>query len=79
MDKIINTLLIELATGNVLGNVCYENIVTDHLTAQLLCSCSELFWHMQSRLPHGVAQLHHVQIRNLRVAHSSPLCLVIDV
>ena len=51
--------------------LCCENIVTDHLTAQLLCSCSELFWHdMQSRFPHNVAQMHHVQIRDLRVPHS---------
>ena len=37
-----------------------ENIVADHLTAQLPCSCSELFWHMQSRFPHDVAQMHYV-------------------
>ena len=57
--------------------LCCENIVTDHLTAQLLCSCSELFWHMQSRSPHDVAQMHHVQSRDLRVHYSSPLCLLI--
>ena len=59
--------------------LCCENIVADHLTAQLLGSCSGLFWHMQSRIPHDVAQMHHVQIRGLRVPHSSPLCLLIDV
>ena len=47
--------------------LCCENIVADHLTAQLLCSCSELFWHMQSRFPHDVAQMHHVEIRDSRV------------
>ena len=56
-----------------------ENMVADHLTAQLLRSCSELFWHKQSRFPHDVAQMHHVQIRVLRVPNSSPLCLLIDV
>ena len=59
--------------------LCCENIVTDHLTAQLLRSCSELFWHMQNRFPHDVTQMHHVQIRDLKVPHSSPLCLLIDV
>ena len=42
----------------------------------------KLFWLMQSRFPHDVAQMHHVQIRDLRVPHSSPLCLftlLIDV
>ena len=43
---------------------CYENIIADHLTAELLYSCSGLFWHMQSRFPHDVAQMHHVQIRD---------------
>ena len=57
--------------------LCCENIVNDHLTAQLLCSCSELFWHMQSRFPHDVAQIHYVQIRDLRGHYSSPLCLLI--
>ena len=42
-----------------------ENIVTDHLTAELLRSCSELFWHMQSRFSYDVAHMHHVHIRNL--------------
>ena len=60
-------------------DLCCENIVADHLTAQLLYSCSELFWHMQSRFPHDVAKMHYVQIRDLRVPHSSPLCLLIDV
>ena len=49
--------------------LCCENIVADHLTAQLL----------QSRFPHDVAQMHHVQIRDFRVPLSSPLCLLIDV
>ena len=56
--------------------LCCENIIPDHLTAQLLRSCSELFLYMQSRLPYDVAQMHHVQIR---VPHSSPLCLLIAV
>ena len=56
-----------------------ENLVADHQTLQLLCSCSEPFWHMQSRFPHELAQMHHVQIRDLRVTHSPPLCLLIDV
>ena len=47
---------------NVLSTL--RNIVTDHLTAELLRNCSELFWHMQSRFPHDVAQIHHVQIRD---------------
>ena len=34
---------------------------------------------MQSRFPHDVAQMHHVQIRDLRAPDSSPLCLLIDV
>ena len=55
--------------------LCCENIVTGHLTAHLLCSCSELFWLMQRRFPHDVAQMHHVQIRYLRV--HSPLYLLI--
>ena len=59
--------------------LCCENVVANHLTAQLLHSCSELFWHMQSRFPHDVAQMHHVQIRDFRVPHSSSLCLLIDV
>ena len=41
-----------------------ENIVTDHITAELLRSCSELFGHMQSRFPHDVTQMQHVQIRD---------------
>ena len=41
-----------------------ENIVTDHLTAEFLRNCFELFWHMPSRFPHDVAQMHHVQIRD---------------
>ena len=57
--------------------LCCENIVANHSTAQLL-RCSELFWHMQSRFPHDVTQMHHVQIRDLSVHHSSPLCLLID-
>ena len=56
--------------------LCCRNIVADHLTAQLLRSCSELFLHMQSRFPHDVAQMHHEQIRDLRVPHSSPLCFL---
>ena len=51
--------------------LCCENIVADHLTAQLLGSCSELFWHMKSMFPHDVAQTDHVQITSL--------CLLIDV
>ena len=63
----------------IAGNViCCENIVAGHLTAQLLRSCSELFWHMQSRFPRDVAQMHHVQIMDLRVPHSSPPCLLVD-
>ena len=31
-----------------------------------LISCSELFWHMQNTFPHDVAQMHHVQIRDLK-------------
>ena len=50
-----------------------KNIVADHLTARLLRICSELCWQMQSRFPHDVAQMHHVQIRDSRVPHSSPL------
>ena len=46
-----------------------QNKVADHLNPQLLRSCYELFWHMQSRFPHDVAQMHHVQIRYLRVPH----------
>ena len=42
--------------------LCCEDIVPDHLTAQLLRSCFELFWH--GRFPHDVAQMHHVQTRN---------------
>ena len=42
--------------------LCCENIVADHLNAELLHSCSELLWHMQSRFPHDVAQMHQVQI-----------------
>ena len=57
--------------------LCCESIVTDHLTAQLLCSCSELFWHMQRRFPHYVGQMHHVQIRDLRVHYGSPFFLLI--
>ena len=41
-----------------------KNIAADHLTAQLLRSCSELLRHMQSRFPHDVAQMHNVQIRD---------------
>ena len=61
--------------------LCSENIVADHLyvTGQFLRSCAELLRHMQSRFPHVVPQIHHVQIMDLRVAHSSPLCLLIDV
>ena len=55
--------------------LCCENIVTDHLTAQLLCSCFELIWHMQSRFSHDMAQKYHVQIKDLR--EHSPLCLLI--
>ena len=47
--------------------LCCKNTVADHLIAQLLRSCFELFWHMQGRFPHDVAQMHHVQIRDLRV------------
>ena len=36
--------------------LCCENIVDDHLTAELLGSCSEPFWHMQSSFPHDMAQ-----------------------
>ena len=57
--------------------LCCENIVADLQTAKLLCSCSELFLHMQSRFPHDVGQMHHVQIRDLSVPYSSPLCLLI--
>ena len=49
--------------------LCCVNIVADPLTEQLLRSCSELFWHMQSRFPHDVAQMHHVQNRDLIVHH----------
>ena len=59
--------------------LCCENIVADHPTAMLLCSGSELFWHLQSKFPHDVAQMHHVHIRDLRLPHNSPLCLLIDV
>ena len=59
--------------------LCCENLVTDNLTAQLLRTCSEQFWHMQSRFPYDVAQIHHVQIRDSREPHNSPLCLLIDV
>ena len=52
--------------------LCWENIVADHLTAQLLRSCAKQF-------PHDVAQMHLVQIRDLRVPYSSPLCLLIGV
>ena len=55
-----------------------EEIVADHLIAQLLCSCSELFWPMQSWFHDDVAQMRYVQIRNLRIPHSSPLCLLVD-
>ena len=41
--------------------------------------CSKLFWPLQSRFPHDVALMHHMQIRNLRVPHSSLLCLLTDV
>ena len=53
--------------------------VADHLTAQLLRSCSELFGHMHNRFPNDVAQMHYLQNRDLRVPHSLPLCLLIDV
>ena len=56
-----------------------ENIVTAHLTAKICEAVLSCFWHMQSRFPHGVAQMQHVQIRDLRVTHGSPLCLLIDV
>ena len=38
-----------------------ENTVADHQTVQLLRSCAELFWYMQSRFLHEVSQMHHVQ------------------
>ena len=56
--------------------LCCENIVADHLTAQLLLRA---VWHIQSRFPHDVAQMHQVQIRDLRVPYNSPLCLLIDL
>ena len=57
--------------------LCCENIVADHLTAQLFWVV--FFSNMQSRFPYDVAQMHHVHIGDLRVTHSSPLCLLIDV
>ena len=71
-QKIANVLKSYMSEVHGMYYLCCENIVTDHLTAQLLCSCSELLCHMQSRFPHDVAQMHHVQIRDLR-----PLCLFI--
>ena len=59
--------------------ICCENIVADHLAAQLLSSRSELFRYMKSRFPQSVAQMHHVQTRDSIVPYSSPLCLLIDI
>ena len=65
--KVLKSCMLELQGMYYL---CCKNVVADHLTAQLPGSCSDLFWHMESRFPHDVAQMHHVQIRDLRVPHS---------
>ena len=54
----------KMYVGSAENVLCCENKVADDLTAELLSSCSELFWHTQSRFPHDVAQMHHVQIRD---------------
>ena len=76
-DSLSLEILYVRSAGNILSNLHKHS--SCNLTAQLLRSCSELFWHMESRFPHDVAQMHHEQIRDLRVPHSSPLCLLIDV
>ena len=41
--KVLNSCISEVQGMYYL---CCKNIVANHLTAQLLHSCSELFWHM---------------------------------
>ena len=60
--------------SEVQGIIYVAKISNCTVTAQLSC-----FGICKAGFPYDVAQMHHMQIRDLRVSHSSPLCLLIDV